>query len=261
MANILARFRRRTKSWFGVSALGDSGVPFHSAPKTIPTLQVPPELESPALEKRIHPDLDSLVANWDPSVVSAFTNDSSAILDSTLLPSPPFATALRPRIRRQSVAGLAYDAESLEDASELSAPFPSNVQSADSTRARRLMKRIAGSSRLSSVSSSPALTSTAAGWSTFGRRAKKPHDCDTNRSCLHDFIEYGRGSPTPSQGTSFSRSASLSRGSSRTSIGASSFRLEQSVNYSYDGHEDSDLVAASCDIPFPSSGFAFGCRS
>ncbi|KAK7044559.1 hypothetical protein R3P38DRAFT_2879472 [Favolaschia claudopus] len=249
MENVLARFRRgRTKSLSGTAALNST-----SAPSTQQSL---PQPQPPPLERRIHPDLDSLVANWTPAVnpVSTDPDPDPATANASSTPFPPssFPTGLRPP-RRHSVDGATpvlrpqHHDTNLEGLPEVSVPSELPLP----TRARRLITRLTGSTTPPSSSNNASTSSAVAGWSTFGRRAR--HDRDSSRPHLTDFGETGRGSPAFSQGT-FSRSASQSRSPSRPST--TSHPPDESVTYSHSGHEH----PPASEVPSPSSGFTFGSR-
>ncbi|KAK7039598.1 hypothetical protein R3P38DRAFT_2900605 [Favolaschia claudopus] len=232
MENVLARFRRgRTKSLSGTAALN----PASSTQQSLPQPQPPP------LERRIHPDLDSLVANWAPAVtpVSSHPDPATANASSTPFPPSSFPTGLPPSTRRHSVDGAIpvlraqHHDTNLEGLPEVSVPLELPLP----TRARRLITRLTGSTTPPSSSNNASTSSAAAGCS-------RPH--------LTDFGETGRGSPAFSQGT-FSRSASQSRSPSRPSTNP-----DESVTYSHSGH-DHPITPAS-EVPSPSSGFTFGSR-
>ncbi|KAF8194302.1 hypothetical protein K438DRAFT_816133 [Mycena galopus ATCC 62051] len=255
MANILARFRRgRTTSLAGTPALTPPGPTLPTIPAPAPTV---PQAQSPPLEGKIHPDLDSLVANWSPPVdhVSSATSAPEPA-------SPPFSTALRPSTRRHSIDGVTPvfrpppSDTNLEGLPEVSVPIPFTAQAQPSTRTRRLITRLTGASSPPSSSTNLATTSVA-GWSTFGRRAKKGGD--SSRPHLTEFGERGRGSPAPSQGTSVSHSHSVSqsRSPSQVNLGTpstTSQQLDDSVSNSDHGHP----TASASELPSPSSGFTFG---
>ncbi|KAF7357406.1 WD-REPEATS-REGION domain-containing protein [Mycena sanguinolenta] len=256
MANILARFRRgRTKSLSGASALTPSGPTLQTSVAAPAPLTVP-QAPSPPLERRIHPDLDSLVANWTPPTEPASSTSPPEPISPT-----PFSTALRPSTRRHSVDGAtpvsrppAADPP-LEALQEVPVPIPPPQL----TRARRLFTHLTGSSTPPSSSTNP--TTSVGGWSTFGRRAKKGGD--SSRPHLTEFGEHGRGSPAPSQRTSVSHSIShsvpQSRSPSQANLGTPSTisqQLDDSISSSAHGHGHPMTPAS--ELPSPSSGFTFG---
>ncbi|KAF7365607.1 hypothetical protein MVEN_00434200 [Mycena venus] len=264
MANILARFRRgRTNSLSGPSVLTPTlaTTPAAAPLPTQPT--APEEAPSSPLERKIHPDLDSLVANWTPPVASSRSQSDPVTAVSETVPSspPPFSTALRPSTRRHSIDGVTpvlrppQTDTHLEDLPEVSVPIPFTAQPQPPTRTQRLLTRLTGAASPPSSSTNLATTSTAVGWSTFGRKAK--NGGDNNRPHLTEFGEQGRGSPAPSHGTSLSRSVSQSRSPSQVNLGTpstTSQQLEDSVSTSGHGRP----MTPGSDLPSPSSGFTFG---
>ncbi|KAJ7258738.1 hypothetical protein B0H12DRAFT_434564 [Mycena haematopus] len=155
MANILARFRRgRTRSLSGTSALTSSGPTLPtSAPaptqSTEPQTQsTEPQAQSPPLERKIHPDLDSLVADWTPPAEPASSTSSPP---EPISPAP-FPTALRPSTRRHSVDGATPVLQRpptdnhLEELPEVSVPTPPTAQPQPHKRTRRLITRLTGAS-------------------------------------------------------------------------------------------------------------------
>ncbi|KAJ7776760.1 hypothetical protein DFH07DRAFT_29527 [Mycena maculata] len=260
MENLLARFRRRrTKSLSGPSALTPAG-PTTLAPA--PPQLANTEVESPPLERKIHPDLDSLVTNWTRPAPVASASDPSG----TSSTPAPFSTALRPSTRRHSVDGAnprtTRTDTHLDDLPELPVPIPFTAQpQPPPTRARRLITRLTGSSTPPSSTTNVARALTPVGWSTFGRRTNNDNAGDNIRPHLTDFGERGRGSPAPSQGTSLSLSHSFSPSpSSQVNLGTpstTSQQLDDSATHSNSGHGHQATTPGS-ELPSPSSGFTFG---
>ncbi|KAJ6622724.1 hypothetical protein B0H10DRAFT_878104 [Mycena sp. CBHHK59/15] len=259
MPNLLARLRRdRTKSLLATTTLPASPeLPIAPAPApspeaTLSSVQIPP------LERKIHPDLDSLVANYIPPVASSTTTHDPAAQDSSS--TSPFTTPLRPSTRRHSIDGTTPSSRPqqtdthLDVLPELPVPLPFTAQPQPPTRARRLITRLTGRSPTPPSSMrTVATSSTAVEWSTFGRRTS-----DTNDTRPH-LTDFGRGSPAPSQATSLSHSLSQSQSPSQVNLGTpstTSQQLEDSVTYSNNGHDRQHTPGS--DIPSPSSGFTFG---
>ncbi|KAJ7644591.1 hypothetical protein FB45DRAFT_898268 [Roridomyces roridus] len=185
--DILARFRRprgRTTSLSGPASLGSASTSDEPAP---PPPTPPPPLQ-PSIERRIHPDLDSLVANW-----TAPPRESTDP-PSTLAPAPAlFSTALRPSTRRHSVDG--------------APPFVT-------TRANAQLEEVREVTHNDSPPRPPPSTSSPApvGWSTFGRR-------DTaSRPRLTDF-GFGEHSVSPAVSRQHSLSAPSSSNLSTDEFG------------------------------------------
>ncbi|KAJ7243789.1 hypothetical protein C8J57DRAFT_1525536 [Mycena rebaudengoi] len=244
MPNLLARFRRgRTKSLSATPVLAPvtpsplaaaSGTPFQAASGISgPTpLQAVNWTEVPALERQIHPDLDSLVANYTPPVIA---NDPGPASSTS---AGLFATPLRPSTRRHSIDGAVpilrpRTDQELHALPELSVPVPFTAQAQPPTRTRRAPT-----------------SSSVAGWSTFGRKNNvRPH--------LSEFGEHG--SPAPSQNTSHSHSLPQSRSHSQVNLGTpstTSQQLEDSVTHSNSGHGHAPTPGS--ELPSPASGFTFG---
>ncbi|KAJ6449614.1 hypothetical protein C8R47DRAFT_337754 [Mycena vitilis] len=270
MANILARFGRgRTKSMSGASALTPPGPTLPTAPAAPATQPGGAGVQSAPLERKIHPDLDSLVANWTPPPVQPSPSGgepASSSAPEQPSSAPLFSTALRPSTRRHSIDGVVpvlrprHTDTQLDGLPELPVPVPFAAQAQQPTRTQRLITRLTGASTPPSSMPDLATTSATAGWSTFGRGAKKTRG-DTGRPHLTDFGEFGRGSPAPSRGTSVSRSVSQSRSHSQVNLGTPSTmsqQLDESATYSNSGHEHPMTPAS--DLASPSSGFTFGSR-
>ncbi|KAJ7465064.1 hypothetical protein FB451DRAFT_428775 [Mycena latifolia] len=270
MANLLARFKRgRTQSLTAASALTSPGPTLPNTPAAAPApAPIQPAVaavQSPPLERKIHPDLDSLVANWTPPVARA----SDAASASGSSPPDPFPTPLRPSTRRHSIDGAVPvlpppQAQShLDDLPELPVPIPFTAQPQPPTRTRRLLTRLTRSPSPRTSTINVATPVPAVGWSTFGRRAHNSGGNDT-RPHLTDFGELGRGSPAPSQGTSISHSQSFSpsRSASQVNLGTpstTSQHLDDSV--SGHGHGHHGQATPGSDLPSPASGFTFGSQS
>ncbi|KAJ7868731.1 hypothetical protein B0H14DRAFT_303904 [Mycena olivaceomarginata] len=262
MANILARFRRgRTKSLSGTSALTSSGPTLPATPAPAPPQPTASQAQSP-LERKIHPDLDSLVANWTSPAEPAEPAEPASSADSTPGPSSPPPFSLRPSTRRHSIDGATPVIQPpppdtrLEGLPEFGVPIPFTAQPQPPTRTQRFLTRLTGAPSPASSSTNLAATTTTTGWSTFGRRGK--NGSDHNRLHLTEFGERGRGSPAPSHGTSISHSVSQSRSHSQVNLGTpstTSQQLDDSATHSNSGH--GHMTPAS-DLPSPSSGFTFG---
>ncbi|KAJ7082964.1 hypothetical protein C8R44DRAFT_58110 [Mycena epipterygia] len=269
MANLLARFRRgRTKSLSATPALTSPGPTLPATPAPAPIQPTVPVAQISPLERKIHPDLDSLVADWTPPPAPVPVASVSDPANSSSIPAP-FPTALRPSTRRHSVDGTTpvlrppQTDTHLDDLPELPVPIPFTAQPQPPTRARRLITRITGSSTPPSSTTNVTRT-TGAGWSTFGRRANRNNEGDDGQPHLTEFGERGRGSPAPSQGASVSRSHSFSRSRSPSQVNlgtpsTTSQQLDESVTYSNSGHGHPSTPASDLPSPAsPASGFTFG---
>ncbi|KAF7324060.1 hypothetical protein MKEN_00628400 [Mycena kentingensis (nom. inval.)] len=250
-----ARIRRgRTKSLSGTTALATETT---AGAGQGPSQQPETEPDS-ILERRIHPDLDALVADWVPPARPAAADaDAEDATPSPFSPSPP--PPLRQTQRRHSIDGTVPtiarrqtepDAR-LGKLPELAAPVlfaPPPL-----SRTQRIMTRLKGSGSPSSSTADVSLPSGGAGglgWSTFGRR---DGGAAATRPVLVEFGGGGEGrdSPAPSHGgTSVSHSFSQSQAPEFGTPSSMSQQLDESVTYSQSGHGHGPAS--------PESGLTFG---
>ncbi|KAF7311895.1 hypothetical protein MIND_00200600 [Mycena indigotica] len=252
MEGLWARLRRgRAKSLSATTTTTPTTLPI-TTPGSQTQLQQQ-QREAVMVERRIHPDLDALVADWEPpprqapnSVDDDDDAESGGRFDA-FSPPPP----LRPSARRHTVDGAVPVITS-------TSPTLENLDVASPTRAQRIMTRLKGSATTSTTPVTATTTETGEvastsantgllGWSTFGRGSRSK----STRPHLSEFGEQRSRdeSPVPSQ-------ASTSYGYATPST-MSQQQDREDFSQSGHGHSHPSERAA----PSPGSGFTFGSRA
>ncbi|CAK5274750.1 unnamed protein product [Mycena citricolor] len=229
MEHIFARFRRgRAKS---DSAAVQSGLPLNNLASTVSSHCQ--QRAEPLLERRIHPDLDALVASWTHCADSEGVHESGTG-PTEATSATEITTALRPSARRHSISGTTPVIRRPDADDEPAGPSIIPVSFAGRTQSR--LSRITSRT---STTTDDARSPSAADWSTFGR--------DGGRRVLRvPMEEFGVGRA----------SLSLSQSETSNSQWFSHSRPQTPATPSTASHQRTESVPESPQ--YPSFRFTFG---
>lgn len=271
MPNFITRLKRRTSS---VASTNQVQTPPQNVPAMVTSPHVRAIHEEPPVDRRIHPDLNSLVADYDPPPRLPAGNVLSSAEVAADLSASSVAdfVALQPSTRKQSMPDASIhhspvpeplSSTSVPETSSGASPGPSP----SSSRKQGLLSRLANLSTGSSSSVPPSISALPpGGWSTFGRGRKEtlPAPRDSAEFANSPRITSGSSSLPPSRTTSHSHHTGIeTQPQTPTSASHShSYTTPQSQSHSSHNHTRTTPVSPHTfgNSTPPSSGFTFGSR-